>query len=452
MKKVIPKDKLLFSNAQLKKLIVPLMIEQLLVMLVGMIDTVMVSSVGEAAISGTSLVDMINMVLINIFAALATGGAVVTSQFIGAKRHDDALESARQLLFSTTIVSFLIAALTLIFKEHILKLLFGNIEADVMQNSVTYFILSALSYPFLAVYNACGSLYRAMGNSKISMQMSLLMNVINIVGNAVLIYGFKLGVLGAGIATLVSRVVAATVILVKICKKSDNIYINLKQKFSLNPYLIRKIMCIGVPNGFENSLFQLGKVIIMSIVTAFGTSQIAANAVSNNFASIGCIPGQSMNLAMITVIGRCVGALDYEQAIYYIKKLLKITYSAMAVLNIFILLILPVAFKLYNLTDETLNLARTIIFIHNGFAILIWPLAFTLPNALRAANDVNFTMFVSVFSMIMFRIMFSYIFGMYMGYGVVGVWCAMIIDWTFRASCFIIRVCGNKWKIIYKNA
>lgn len=451
MKKTIPKEKLLFSNAELKKLIIPLVIEQLLVMLVGMIDTVMVSSVGEAAISGTSLVDMINIVLINIFAALATGGAVVTSQFIGAKRHNDACESARQLLFSTTIVSVFIALLTLIFKEHILRLLFGNIEADVMQNAVTYFILSALSYPFLAVYNSCGSLYRAMGNSKISMQMSFLMNVINIAGNAILIYGCKWGVMGAGIATLISRAVAAAVILIKICKKSDYIYINLKQKFSLNKRLITKIMRIGVPNGFENSLFQLGKVLIMSIVTVFGTSQIAANAVSNNFASIGCIPGQAMNLAMITVIGRCVGALDYEQAVYYIKKLLKITYAAMIVLNVFILLILPLAFKLYNLTDETLQLARTIIFIHNGLAMFIWPLAFTLPNALRAANDVKFTMVVAIFSMIMFRIMFSYIFGMHMGYGVVGVWCAMIIDWIFRASCFIIRTCGNKWKTLYNT-
>lgn len=452
MKNAISKDRLLFSNTDLKKLIIPLMIEQFLVMFVGMIDTVMVSSVGEAAISGTSLVDMINLILISIFAALATGGAVVTSQFIGAKRHKDACESARQLLFSTTIIAIILTILTLIFKEHILRLLFGKIEADVMKNAVTYFILSALSYPFLAIYNACGSLYRAMGNSKISMQMSLLMNVLNIAGNAVLIYGFRLGVMGAGIATLVSRAVAAAVILIKICKKSDYIYINLRQKFSLNPTLISKIMRIGVPNGLENSLFQLGKVLIMSIVTAFGTSQIAANAVSNNFASIGCIPGQAMNLAMITVIGRCVGALDYDQAVYYMKKMLKITYGAMIALNLFILLILPLAFKLYNLTDETLHLARIIIFIHNGSAIFIWPLSFTLPNALRAANDVKFTMVVSVFSMIMFRIMFSYIFGMYMGYGVIGVWCAMIIDWIFRSTCFIIRACGNKWKTIYKTA
>ena len=452
MKKVIPKEKLLFSNTELKKLIIPLVIEQLLIMLVGMIDTVMVSSVGEAAISGTSLVDMINIVLINIFAALATGGAVVTSQFIGAKRHKDACESARQLLFSTTIVSVFIALLTLIFKSYILRLLFGDIEADVMQNAITYFILSAFSYPFLAIYNACGSLYRAMGNSKISMQMSFLMNVINVVGNAFLIYVCGLGVMGAGIATLISRAVAAVVILIKICKKSDIIYINLKQKFSLNLYLIKKIMRIGVPNGLENSFFQLGKVLIMSIVTAFGTSQIAANAVANNFASIGCIPGQAMNHAMITDIGRCVGALDYEQATYYVKKLLSITYAAMAVLNIFILLILPLAFKMYNLTDETLRLARIIIFIHDGIAIFIWPVAFTLPNALRAANDVKFTMVVSIFSMIAFRIMFSYIFGMYMGYGVVGVCSAMIIDWIFRATCFITRVCGNKWKTMYKAA
>lgn len=451
MKSKIPKDKLLFSDSELKKLIVPLFIEQLLVMLVGMIDTVMVSAAGEAAISGTSIVDMINVVLINIFAALATGGAVVTSQFIGAKRNADARESARQLLFSTTAISLFIAVLTLIFRVHILKLLFGNIENDVMQNAITYFILSALSYPFLAVYNACAALYRSMGNSKISMQMSLLMNMMNIIGNSIFIYGCGWGVFGAGLATLISRAAAAIVILIRITRKNDGIYIDLKKKFTINFKIIKKIMCIGIPNGFENSLFQLGKVLIMSIVTAFGTSQIAANAVSNNFASISCIPGQAMNLAMITVIGRCVGALDYEQAVHYIKKLLTIAHTAMTVLCIFIILILPLGFKLYNLTEETMSYARTIIIIHNCCAVFFWPPSFTLPNALRAANDVRFTMAVAIFSMIVFRILFSYIFGKYMGFGVVGVWCAMIIDWIFRGICFTARLAGGKWRSMYKT-
>lgn len=436
----------LFPNRALKKLVIPLIIEQALAVTVGMVDTIMISSVGEAAVSGISLVDMINILLINIFAALATGGAVVSSQFIGAQDRERAKTSASQLLFVTLMASLLLAVAALVFKRPILNVVFGRIEADVMENALTYLMYSALSYPFLALYNACAALFRSMGNSRISMLTSLLMNVINIVGNAILIFGFGMGVAGAAIATLVSRVVAAAVMLVLIARDTNLIYIDFKEKFAPNWAMIKKILYIGVPNGFENSFFQLGKILVLSIVTMFGTMQITANAVANNLASFGCIPGQAMGLSLITIVGQCVGAKDTKQAVYYTKRILKYSHAAVFVTNLFVIVCLPWILQLYSLSTETAQYATVIILIHNTCSVVFWPESFELPNALRAANDVRYTMWISIISMILFRIAFSYILGLGFGLGVIGVWIAMILDWIFRDIFFIGRFARGAWK------
>lgn len=436
----------IFTGSALKKLIVPLLIEQVLAITVGMMDTMMISSVGEAAVSGVSLVDMINVVLINIFAAMATGGAVVTAQFIGSKRTDRACESAHQLLLIASILSLFIMALVLVLKQPLLRLFFGNIEKDVMEHALVYLTISAISYPFLAIYNSCAALFRSMGNSKISMQTSLLMNIINIAGNFILIFGLHMGVAGAAVASLIARITAAAIMVIRLSNPENQVHIERKFHVSFHVPIIKNILRIGIPNGLENSFFQLGRVLVVSIIAGFGTVQIAANAVANNIDALGIIPGQAMNLAMITVVGQCVGAADYKQAIYYIKKLLKITYSILVGLNIVIFICLPLILKVYQLSEETLSLAFTLIFIHNGCAVFLWPLSFTLPNALRAANDVRYTMVVSIFSMAAFRLAFSYVLGVVLGMGAIGVWLAMVMDWIFRVSCFVTRFLRGKWK------
>lgn len=436
----------IFTNKELKKLIVPLLIEQVLAISVGIADTMMISSAGEAAVSGVSLVDMIVILIINVFAALATGGAVVASQLIGRKDKKGACESAKQLTIVTVLISLVIMSLCLIFKRQILDLFFGDIDSDVMDNAITYFTISAMSFPFLALYNSCAALFRAMGNSKISMVISVIMNIINITGNAILVLGFHMGVAGVALPSLISRIIAGCVMFALMCNKKYMIHINIREKFRINKAMVKKILHIGIPNGIENGLFQLGRVVVVSLIATFGTVQIAANAVANNIDHLGIIPGQAMNLVMIVVIGRCVGAGDYDAVKYYIKKLLKITYVLIFVLNIIIFISLPWLLNIYNLSQETINLATKLIIIHNGFTMLLWPLAFTFPNALRAANDVKFTMLVSIFSMLTFRILFSYIIGKGLGYGAIGVWIAMIIDWIFRIICFSIRYKSEKWK------
>lgn len=405
----------------------------------------MISSAGEAAVSGVSLVDMFNNLIISVLAALATGGAVVTSQCIGAGRREEACRSARQLVFTEAAITIGISVLVLLFHRQILGLFFGQIEADVMQNAIIYLIISVFSFPLLAVYDSCAALYRSMGNAQITLKISLLMNVINVVGNAIGVYVLKLGVAGVAIPSLVSRGVAG-VVLFTLLHNPDNLVFLTRGKFKVDGTIVKRILFIGIPSGIENGIFQLGRVLVVSIIAAFGTSQIAANGVANSLDSMGCIVGQAMSLAMITVIGRCVGAGEEGQVRYYTKKLLGETYFYTAVINSIILLLLPWILQIYGLGEETTRLSYILVMIHDGMAIFLWPASFVLPNMLRACNDVKYTMVVSIFSMITFRIGFSYVFGVHMGWMAVGVWAAMVIDWVFRVLCFVGRYLAGTWR------
>lgn len=442
----ISKERQLFDNRALVALIIPLIIEQFLAVLVGMADSIMVASVGEAAVSGVSLVDNIVVLLINIFSALATGGAVVAGQYLGRKREDEACKSAGQLVWFITISALVVTAIVYLCKSFILHGVFGKIEADVMAHANTYLMIVTASIPFIALYNGGAAIFRAMGDSKIPMIVSMIMNVINVSGNAILIYGFHCGTEGVAIPTLVSRAVAAILITILLCNQKRVLHLEKTFRYRFDGEMVKNILKIGVPNGLENSMFQLGKILVLSLVSTFGTYAIAANAVSNAVAMFQILPGMSINLAIITVISRCVGARDYEQVKYYTRKLHIITYAWMVVENIIIALLIPTILRIYHLSDLTAQTTGQILLFHAVAAVTIWPLSFSLPCTLRAAGDVQYTMYMSIFSMWIFRIAFSYILGKYMGLGVFGIWVAMVIDWIFRAICFVIRYLGEKWK------
>lgn len=444
-KKIDTKD-FLFSNRALMVLIIPLIVEQFLAILVGMADSIMIASVGEAAVSGVSLVDSVMLLLINIFAALATGGAVVCGQYLGKKDRENACESSTQLVWFITIMAFIIMIFMYLLKQFILTKVFGSIDADVMGHANTYLLIVSASIPFIALYNAGAAIFRSMGNSKVSMKVSILMNVINVVGNAILIYIFHFGTAGVAIPTLVSRIVAAIVIVFLLLNKNNTLYIKRSFKYKPRFDMIKNILYIGVPNGLENSMFQLGKIIVLSLVSTFGTYAIAANAVANVVASFQTLSGMAMSLAITTVISRCVGAGEFKQARYYTRRLLKIGYVCLDILVLTIFALLPLILKAYNLSNITAVEASKILFLHGGCAMLIWPLAFNVPASLRAAGDVKYCMITSIVSMWVFRIIFSYILGKYMGLGVFGVWMAMILDWIVRAIFFVIRYKGSKWE------
>ncbi|MBP3509569.1 MATE family efflux transporter [Oscillibacter sp.] len=434
-----------FTKEDLRRLIVPLVIEQLLAITVGLFDSVMVSQVGEAAISAVSLVDTVNVLLVNAFAALATGGAVIAGQYLGRREPQKAGHSGQQLLLFMGEASLLIMVLFYLGKGFVLGVVFGQVEPDVAAYANTYYIIVESSIPFLALYSAGAALFRVMGNSKISMWVSLLMNLVNVIGNAVLIFGFHMGVEGVAIPTLVSRLVAAVAMIVLLKRPGLPLRIE-KFSFRHDRYVVKHILRFGVPNGMESSMFQLGKILLLSTVSVLGTASVAANAISNTVCTFQCVPGNALGLAMVTVVSRCVGAGNYEKARYYAKRLLKSTYFYMWGTIALVLALLPLIMRLYNVSDQAAEYARQIIWMHGIVGCVLWPASFTLPQALRAAGDTRFTMVVSTVSMWTLRVGLGVLLGRYWGFGVLGIWMAMFADWTLRVAFFLPRFHGHKWE------
>lgn len=437
---------ILFSNRDLKNLIFPLIIEQFLAVAIGIADTAMVASCGESAVSGISLVDSLNFLLIMLFSSMATGGAVVAAQYIGKGEKWNACIVAKQLEYVSLIIAVILGVLSIIFRDSLLRGIFGNIESEVMDSARIYFLLSAISYPFLAVYNSGAALFRAMGDSKTSMYISILMNAINVIGNAITIFGLGWGVFGAALATLISRIVGAVLITVLLINPERAVYLYKIWDPELKPSVIKRIMKIGIPNGLENSVFQIGKILTMSIISSLGTVAITANAVTGNYVNLQNIPGNAIGMALLTIVGQCVGARDFDGAASYTKKLMKLTYIASTSITLILLAALPVVQTIYSLSDETFALMKQMFYIYAAFAVFIWPPSFTLPNALRAAGDAKYTMTISLVSMWAFRIACSYLFIYVLGMGATGIWLAMCIDWAFRAIMFAIRFIKGKWK------
>ncbi len=445
-KQTIPEARRIFSNGDLKSLIVPLFMEQLLAVLVGVADTFMVSYAGEAAVSGVSLVNMFNTIFIYLFSALAAGGAIVVSQYIGSKDQVNGNLSSGQLLMTSTVFSLFITGVVLVLNRQLLKLLFGEVEPDVMEACVTYLQISAYSYPALAVYNAGAAMHRSMGKTNVTMYLSLASNGINVAGNAVGVFLLHAGVAGVAYPSLIARAFSAVAITWLCFQKGNAIRLEKQHIFLWDKAMVRRILGIAIPNGIENGLFQLAKVALSSITALFGTAQIAANGVAQSFWSVAALMGTAMGLGFVTVTGQCVGAGDKEAAEYYMRKLLKLTFVSSIIWNGLILAVTPIVLKGYALSAEASGLVVILVIIHNLFNAVCFPLSGALSNGLRAAGDVKFTMYVSLISTVAGRVLFSVIFAVWMNMGVIGVAFAMCLDWGIRAVIFWIRFVKGSWK------
>lgn len=432
---------MLFSRKDLTKLLIPLLIEQMLAVAVGMADVVMVAAVGEAAVSGVSLVDSISLLINQLLAALATGGAVVISQYLGNKKTGKACHAAGQLVFITTLVSAAIAAVALIFNRGLLGVIFGRVETEVMNNAVTYFAITACSYPFLALYNSCAAVYRSVGNSKISMYVSLIMNAINVVGNYTCVYILHWGVEGVAYPTLVSRIAAAVIMLMLIRGRNNQVRVRKVKDLYPSFRMIGNILSVGIPSGLENSIFQVGKLTLQSLVSSLGTTALASYAVASNLVTLEYLATTAIGLGMITVVGRCVGAREYEQAKYYTRRLVLLTYGFVIVISSIMVAGSRGIVGIYQLSPEAAAEAVRMITVHS-LVMVLHPIAFCLPNALRASYDPKFTMAVSIFSMWAFRVLLAYWFVRGMNLGIMGVWYGMYVDWAFRALVFALRFHG----------
>jgi putative MATE family efflux protein len=435
-----------FSNQQLKEMIVPLFFEQLLIMLVGMADTLVVSYAGEAAVSGVSLVNQFNTIFIYLFTALASGGAVVISQYIGRNQKDAAGTSASQLLLFSTGFSMIVAGIVLAGNEWILRLMFGKVEESVMEACVTYLRISAYSYPALAIYNAGAAVYRSLGRTDVTMYLSVASNIINVIGNLIGIFVLHAGVAGVAYPSLIARIFSAIVITALCFRRKNGVFYRGKWIFRWDSAAMRQILNIAVPNGLENGVFQLVKVALSSIVALFGTYQIAANGVAQSIWSLAALAGVAMGPVFITVIGQCMGNGDTDAADHYFKRLTRITLLISSAWNLLIFLLTPFFMKFYALQPETKRLVIWLVLIHNVFNAAAYPFSGALSNGLRAAGDVKFTMYVSVISTIAVRLLLSWLLGIVLKMGVIGIAIAMVCDWSIRAVIFFWRQKSGKWK------
>ena len=431
----------MFSNKELRSMIITLFFEQLLVMLVGIVDTFVVSSCGEAAVSGVSLVNQFNTIFIYLFTALASGGAIVVSQYIGNKDKERTILSSSQLLMFSIVFSIILSILVLIFNKQLLGLLFGKVESDVMEACVTYLRISAYSYPALAIYNAGAALYRSMAKTKVTMYISF----INVVGNIIGVYVLKAGVAGVAYPSLISRVFSAIFITVLCFNKKWEAYYDSKDIFKFDRKMLKRILNIAIPNGIENGIFQLVKVALSSIVAMFGTYQIAANGVAQSIWSLAALVGSAMGPVFITVIGQGMGAKDVDQAKFYFSKLIKWSLVFSIVWNVLVLVITPFILQFYNLTYETKHLIFILVIIHNIANTVVFPLSGPLSQGLRATGDVKFTMIVSIASTVGGRLVLSIILALKLNLGVIGIALAMCGDWTIRAIIFYYRYKSNAW-------
>lgn len=435
-----------FSNQDLTNLIIPLFLEQLLVALVGMADVFVIGFVGETAVSGVSLVNSFNTIFLNLFTALAAGGAVVISQYIGRGEKELASSSACQLALAAALFSVVAAVLILLNCEPLLRLLFGKVEPEVMTACISYLRISAYSYPALAVYNAGAALYRSFGKTRTTMYISIASNCINVVGNCIGVFVLKAGVAGVAWPSLIARTFSAVIITVLCFSQKNPVSYFWQGLLRLESNLQAKILRIAVPNGFESGIFQLVKVALSSVISMFGTYQIAANGVAQSFWSMAALVCVAMGPVFITVIGQCMGAGDTEAAEYYFHKLLKITLVFATAWNLFIFVLTPVVMHFYTLEPETKQLVIWLVLIHNIFNSVAFPFADPLGKGLRACGDVGFTTGISLFTTIGVRLVFSMLFAVVWKMGVIGIAFAMCLDWSMRGIIFWCRFKQGKWK------
>ena len=435
----------MFTNRMIRSLLIPVVLEQLLNSIMGTADTMMVSNVGSAAISAVSLVDSINILVIQAFSALAAGGAIVCAQYIGQQNQERANESARQVLFIITLISIVVSAICLGFKKPLLRLIFGSVEADVMRASEIYFFYTALSFPFIALYDAAASIFRAQDNTKGPMTISMISNIMNIVGNAIMIWGFHMGVAVAAIATLISRIFCALVVLIQLRRDRQPIVVRDYLKIRPDWPMIGRILGIGIPSGVENSMFQLGKLAIQSTVSTLGTVAIAAQAMTNILENLNGIAGIGVGVGLMTIVGQCMGANRKDEAVYYIKKLSVIAEVTIIVSCLLVFILTRPVTMLGGMEKTSADMCWHMVMWITIVKPIMWVSAFVPAYGLRAAGDVKFSMISSCAVMWLCRFCLSVLLIRGLGFGPMGVWIGMFADWTVRAVLFTWRFHSRKW-------
>lgn len=442
--KIEHKNKL-FSNRALWLLLFPIIIEQLLNSFMGMADTMMVSNVSSSAISAVSLVDSINILVIQVFSAMATGATIICSQFLGRGDKIRTNKAARQVVLTMMVISILLMLVLVSCRSWLLSIIFGQVEPEVMSNAKVYFLITVLSYPFIALFNAGAAFYRASGNSKFPMKIAIISNILNIIGNTILIFGLNMGVAGAALSTLISRIFCCSVVFYFLSKPKQPIILNQYSKIRPDFTLIGMILAVGIPAGIENGMFQFGKLAIQSTVSTLGTTAIAAQAMTNILESVNGIAGIGIGIGLMTVVGQCMGAGRKEEARYYIIKLTGYAEVAIILSCLFAMAITKPITYLAGMEVESAKLCFEMMIAITMVKPLVWVFSFIPAYGMRAAGDVKFSMTVSTLTMWLCRVALCIYLCKVWRFGPIAVWIGMFADWTIRGIIFTSRFFSGRW-------
>ncbi len=435
----------MFSNRDLRRLLIPLIIEQVLTALMGTVDTMMVTRVSSAAISGVSLVDSINKLVLYLLTAIGTGGSIICAQYLGRRDKKDSDEAARQVLLTSAALSAVVTVFCLCCYKWLLRVIFGTVEPDVMANAVIYFYITIFGYPAIAVFGACAALYRSGGNSRLPMIISVSSNILNIAGNAVLIFVCGMGAAGAALSTVICQWIAALVILVCQLRPGQTVDVGRLSRIRPRPAMIWLVLCVGLPTGVENSMFQLGKLVVQSTVSTLGTTAIAANAIVVVLEFMSSVASMAIGTGLVTVAGHCVGAGKLDQAKYYTKKLTIWSAAVLFVCNWLIYFLTAPVARLAGMEPDAAELTVSVMLVISIIKPVFWPLAFTPMNGMRAAGDVNYIMVMSSVSMWIFRVGLTLLLCRALHVGLIGIWCGYFADWAVRSVIFTHRFYSDKW-------
>lgn len=435
----------MFSRRQIVALLIPLMLEQVLSGLMGIADTMMVTSVGETAISAVALVDSVNMLVLNLLTALAAGSVIVCAQYLGRGETDHANDAARQVLLVSMGLSLGLMVICLTLRVPLLSLIFGTVEPAIMDQALNYFLITAVSYPFLAAQQTAAAVFRASGHSAPPMVVAAVSNLVNIAGNAVTLFVFKMGVTGAALATTVSRIISAVVLLILLRNQNFPIFFRDYLKIRPDRRLMGMVLRVGVPTGVENSMFQLGKLVVQSTVSTLGTTAIAAQAMIQTLDAVQSMPGLAIGTGLLTVAGQCLGAGRVDEMKQHTKRFCIYSELSQIAMSAIVLAMTPLVTRLSNMTEASAQLTFQMMLLISVAKVTLWMLAFTLPNGLRAAGDVKFSASVSALSMWIFRVGGSMLLCRVMNFGLVGIWISWFADWVCRLVFYVWRYRSGRW-------
>ncbi len=467
----------LFTGKQLFWLIVPIVIEQIFSTSLGFFDSILVSNIHAAeavrsnASNAVGNVDYINNLIIQLFSAFATGGSIVTSQALGAGDNDLANKLAKQLLMLVICVALGVAGLCLLLNRPIIRLFYGHVDPTTFGYQQTYFYVTALSFPFIGLFNACAALLRAQRKSLVTMTSAAISCGVNVALDALFMYVLNLGVLGAGLATLFCRAVPALFMLTLLGREGNLVRVRLWGPFRFDGAMLRRILRIAIPSGVESALFQLGKLMTNTFVNAgvyaTGAKSLTAlneagetisvniqangNAIANQINNFASVVGGGVGTSCLTVIGQSVGSGDLGQVKHYMRRMFLISYLANGLCVGLILSLVPVISQLYGYTAEAKAIGQSCLYLCLMFQFFTYPLSFTTPGILKATSDVKYVMYCAVFSMFVMRVGLAFLLttdripGLPQ-LGAMGYWIGMCSDWVLRSVLFLSRLLSGRWK------